>query len=652
MSISKSTNRDVFSEKQLSVSSMTHSGPAAKPGQTKWVLVSLIEKICNLYGESPEESHKIFLEVCKPLTSLGFLGGEVIDQVAGVRSTYYNVFEKLLYTSVELVRKKNNIDSNGQPKLLTFIEKQHILTEQFQSCTFLNDDIKATTRSSTDFLRDAINVQNSRYYHDFNELNMLGRGGFASAWRARNKLDGREYAIKKIRLYDDSDKTEKCPYDRIFREIKNLARMEHPNIVRYYSSWLEYACYDDQEEDDSDDDEVEEDSYFITSLESDSDDDKHPALNVLEKNKSFSLQGVPFISFEDATPTRSFPRNVMKNTKKRKTSKDGLVLFIQMQLCPSTLQEYIRFRNQQLKTQSYFDNRRNIEIFRQLLEGAAYMHKQRLIHRDLKPGNIFLSRATGDRSKQIGPRRESELLYNSTLSPHEIYEFMTEGKWVPKIGDFGLAADINLDDDDDAEIQNILPSVKPETTARCKMANRTCGVGTRTYAAPEQLATPPQPYDEKADIYSLGIIMFELYFPCTTGMERASAIDNLKRGIFPPHFEEMFPLVVNLVSLMMKSDPKQRPTASELLHHELFTRINPEEDHINISAFNAFNNKPTSKMNDYRKIVNQKDRMLMNGRYAKMKKEKENLERQMRELEKKLSGLDICFDPAKHTHHK
>jgi hypothetical protein len=40
--------------------------------------------------------------------------------------------------------------------------------------------------------------------------------------------------------------------------------------------------------------------------------------------------------------------------------------------------------------------------------------------------------------------------------------------------------------------------------------------------------------------------MFELYFPCTTGMERASAIDNLKRGIFPPHFEEMFPLVVRL----------------------------------------------------------------------------------------------------------
>ncbi|KAG1058599.1 hypothetical protein G6F42_028607 [Rhizopus arrhizus] len=72
---------------------------------------------------------------------------------------------------------------------------------------------------------------------------MLGRGGFASAWRARNKLDDIEYAIKKIRLLDQE---EDDGYDKIFREIKNLARLEHHNVVRYYSSWLEYAASIDE----------------------------------------------------------------------------------------------------------------------------------------------------------------------------------------------------------------------------------------------------------------------------------------------------------------------------------------------------------------------------------------------------------------------
>ena len=34
---------------------------------------------------------------------------------------------------------------------------------------------------------------------------------------------------------------EQGPYDKIFREIKHLARLEHKNVVRYYSSWLEYT---------------------------------------------------------------------------------------------------------------------------------------------------------------------------------------------------------------------------------------------------------------------------------------------------------------------------------------------------------------------------------------------------------------------------
>lgn len=87
-----------------------------------------------------------------------------------------------------------------------------------------------------------LSVQNSRYNNDFVEINLLGKGGFASAFRARNKLDGIDYAVKKIRLGNDiEDEGEReNPYEKIFREIKNLARLEHVNVIRYYSSWLEY----------------------------------------------------------------------------------------------------------------------------------------------------------------------------------------------------------------------------------------------------------------------------------------------------------------------------------------------------------------------------------------------------------------------------
>lgn len=46
----------------------------------------------------------------------------------------------------------------------------------------------------------------------------------------------------------------------------------------------------------------------------------------------------------------------------------------------------------------------------------------------------------------------------------------------------------------------------------------TRGVGTATYASPEQLKGTT--YNEKCDMYSLGMVMFELFWPMPTGMER------------------------------------------------------------------------------------------------------------------------------------
>ncbi|KAJ2815705.1 eukaryotic translation initiation factor 2-alpha kinase, partial [Coemansia furcata] len=75
----------------------------------------------------------------------------------------------------------------------------------------------------------------SRYRTDFEEVEFLGKGGFGSVVKARNKIDGRYYAIKKIKL--DARDTE--GNKKIFREVTTLSRLHHQNVVRYYTTWVE-----------------------------------------------------------------------------------------------------------------------------------------------------------------------------------------------------------------------------------------------------------------------------------------------------------------------------------------------------------------------------------------------------------------------------
>ena len=104
-------------------------------------------------------------------------------------------------------------------------------------------------------------------------------------------------------------------------------------------------------------------------------------------------------------------------------------------------------------------------------------------------------------------------------------------------------------------------------------------VGTTFYRAPEQEgilssmkgAKSDSSYGVKADIYSLGIVIFEMYHPkFGTYMERSETLNRLISGKpgerFPAAFTASAPQnAEDLIVWCLERDPTKRPSAQELL---------------------------------------------------------------------------------------
>lgn len=130
------------------------------------------------------------------------------------------------------------------------------------------------------------------------------------------------------------------------------------------------------------------------------------------------------------------------------------------------------------------------DLGRQILSGLAYAHGQGALHRDLKTENVFVSRTA-------------------------------EGGYVAKLLDFGL---VKFTDD--------------ERWGQSSKLTMTGAVfGTPAYMAPEQCAGAP--VDARADVYSTGVILFEIFTGAWPFMEE-SRIEMFKAHLSkpPPHLHE------------------------------------------------------------------------------------------------------------------
>ena len=226
------------------------------------------------------------------------------------------------------------------------------------------------------------------------------------------------------------------------------------------------------------------------------------------------------------------------NIHKRRESKEEKLsriktIYIQMEYCEGkTLREAID--NKILSIEQKW------KLITQILEGVRFIHSKGLIHRDLKPGNIFLDNN-----------------YNA------------------KIGDFGLAKITKSKNQfEQNQIQKELINIGNNDLM-------TYAIGTKYYCSPEQEKITK--YTNKSDIFSLGIIIFEMFYNFNSLMER----DIVLRGIkdeqkYPNDFEDLcfnlkVPNVYKIVKMCTNHDPKERPSAEKLLNSKLIPYILDEK---------------------------------------------------------------------------
>jgi translation initiation factor 2-alpha kinase 4 len=117
-------------------------------------------------------------------------------------------------------------------------------------CEFLRDDVPIYDRpqspirsrhSSTSLSRFKLRRESSsgvggsysRYATDWVEQGRLGKGGYGVVVKARNKVDGRTYAIKKIK------QKSAAALSNVLSEVMLLSQLNHPCVVRYYTAWPE-----------------------------------------------------------------------------------------------------------------------------------------------------------------------------------------------------------------------------------------------------------------------------------------------------------------------------------------------------------------------------------------------------------------------------
>ena len=175
------------------------------------------------------------------------------------------------------------------------------------------------------------------------------------------------------------------------------------------------------------------------------------------------------------------------------------------------------------------------DIFYKCLSGLNYIHEKGIIHRDIKLKNIFL-----------------------------------DDDFNVKIGDFNVSVVIN--DECAKKFSENIDEIDD-------LINQNTNVGTEDYKAPE--VKNRNKYDQKSDIFSMGVTFFILCFGCKPTVCKIKNENYYSKDI------------KDFIVRMIKPNPNERPTAKEamLSARDYFIKTYLKNTSLEAS-FNCFNNFP------------------------------------------------------------